>query len=38
MMDDVQSRITQLVSETELWKQKVADQKKEIAEVKKSRD
>ena len=35
-MGDVQSRVTSLVSEAELWKQKAADQKKEIAELKKS--
>ena len=34
-MGDVQSRVTSLVSEAELWKQKAADQKKEIAELKK---
>ena len=38
MLDDVQARLISLSTESNLWKQKVAEQKKEIAEVRKERD
>ena len=38
MLDDVQARLISLSTESNLWKQKVAEQKKEIAEVRKDRD